>query len=140
MNKTRFIATSALLASAFGIIENDPRFVAHEIAHALLLLGRVRPGMYDTTVSRVEQMPPARANSHEVRTCALELHGLRALGQARPVHELARESWSGLVETSRSQKYRTVRAFKVAILATQVRPSMIRRFVRVYTDFARYAR
>lgn len=139
MNTTTFISTSTLLANAFNLKDNDPRLVAHEIAHALLLGGRVRREMDDSTASQIERMTNIRANSHELRACALQLQGLRALGQRPDVREMADDSWLGLINATQSRKFPTARAFEAAILAAQVAPLLIGRFVRVYTDFARYA-
>ena len=139
MKHKTFVDTSYLLSQAFNLRDADARFVAHEIAHALLLFGRVWPGMGDATEQKIDAMPVTRANDHEMRTCALELHGLWRLRQKITARWIADQAWSGLANLQTVKKYRTKVSFEHAILAEAVSPMLVDRFVRIYRDFSRYA-
>ena len=156
MKRKMFLDTSYLLSSAFYLNDSDrchainlplgrvvhtcARYVAHEISHALLLFGRVWPGMDDATERKIDGMTATRANDHEMRTCALEMHGLWQLRQKITVHWIANQAWTnGLINVRASRKYRTKSMLERAIAREPVSPRLVGRFVRIYSDFARYA-
>ena len=111
-------------------------FIGHDLAHSILLYGRIRRECDELVSWRVDKMSVTRSNDHEMKTVALHLAALRALKQPDRENYLIKSSYGGLAKGSR--KYSAYADYKRAVLAYQPARRHIQQFVRTIRTFVGY--
>lgn len=129
-----FAAVGSVLIT---VNDDDPETVAHEMAHSLLLFGRIKAGGSDAIERRLDGAPSTRSNEHEMRTVALQIAGMRAVG-------CPREWWRGVISNSHSglgptKKYAVLHRYVRAVKQCSVSPMLLERFNTTVRTFARFA-
>lgn len=132
--------TLEMIGDAFGLYEtreNDA--VLHEIAHSLLLFGRMRHRADAWVSDRIEVMSGTQANDHEMKTMALQLAAMQAL--RCPwwwFRGLLLQSWQGLQYKPRNRKYIFFRRYVQAVRQATPSPMLLDRYVSLVRTFERY--
>lgn len=140
--KASLIDTSWFAAEALAVYPGDNvvTTVAHEIAHQILLFGRARRDDAGDVEARCDRMPVHVANRHEVKTVALQLAGLRALGYHQSLRRAVEISFDGLRGHRRRRKTLKTKVALARVIEAE-RPSRrnVRKFVRAYRTLSRFA-
>lgn len=132
MKKRTLRAVSAMLYVAVDGADNTVEQVAHEVAHKILLFGRV---CSKNTDARCDAMAPHRANAHEVRAIALELAGLKALGYRQSVATVIENSFDSFRDPS---PFVLAIDLRRAIKACKPSRRSVRKFVETYRALERF--
>lgn len=137
MGRARLLKVTEAGYVITGAYDDTIEAVAHEVAHSILLFGCVRVRSQVDVEERIRSMPLDRADRHEIKACALEVAGLRALGfrlGVRRVAVLALGAFSGRPRRT----LHDVDAVAAAIRAERPSARNIERFVNAYKHFERW--
>ena len=141
--RAKLTEVSELIEGAFSMEAGpDIEGTAHEVAHGLLLFGRMSYGISEKIEKRIDQMSTTRANRHEVKTCALAIAGLAALRCRVHVSTAVSNSFENLRGYERDLSRVTLRTqaeFARAIKAERPSKRNVQRFVGLYRAFMRWA-
>lgn len=142
MKRAKLEALSLVGYHVLGSLDETVEVVAHEVAHAVLLFGRVRADGARLITERIGDarsggMSNTRANDHEIKTCALEIAGLRKLGYRVNRRELAESAYAGFGGRARTRRFLSAAAVERAICAERPSRRNINRFVAAYKLFER---
>ena len=121
-------------------IDDSIESVAHEIAHAVLLFGRVPVYANMLIGERCTKMSAARANDHEAKTIKLQALGLAALNYTQTIRYAAKLSFEGLEFGCTAKRWRdvTLNSFVKQIERQHVSRRSIQRFVQAVRDLERF--
>jgi hypothetical protein len=115
---------------------DDIEGVGHDVAHGILLWGRLPLGLSNRIERRCNSMPAEAANQHEIETCALSMAGLDALGFRIDALTVSDTSF-GSLRLRRGLELMTVDQFIEAIQTTKPTKRDLHRFVGFYRAFGK---
>lgn len=138
--KRRTIRTAfELLAMVISHHDDSVEGVSHEVAHAVLLFGKVFDGCVDACNMLVEKMSDSAADRHELQTMALQRAAMKDLGFPVSVRKSIHLSQAFF----RSEEYRenkTTAEIAREVDAIKVSPGDIQAFVAVVETMAAFER